>query len=211
MARVVASPGPSFALAPGFGGCKIIERVCIAVWFARMHTHAHKHATCAHVMQVGQLFMDATVPNGGGGAVGGGDLPSTAVPRLGVPGFNWMSQGNVCVMQWHVQVVQHLACRASLAFTAKLKAAPADHWCQQRGQSCSCSKLPLAFSARRLLLTPAAAGRCQRRRLHTITGILRCSSLSLQGTVSQVLKRWFSCPVQDCADTGVTAQALAHL
>jgi hypothetical protein len=67
-------------------------------------------------MQVGQLFMDATVPNGGGGAVGGGDLPSTAVPRLGVPGFNWMSQGNVCVMQWHVQVVQDLACRASLFF-----------------------------------------------------------------------------------------------
>jgi hypothetical protein len=39
MARVVASPGPSFALVPRVGSCEIIERVCIAVWFACMHTH----------------------------------------------------------------------------------------------------------------------------------------------------------------------------
>lgn len=45
--------------------------------------------------KVGQLFMNAKMAWGNDQLPKGGDLPSTAVPRLGVPAFNWMSQGNV--------------------------------------------------------------------------------------------------------------------
>lgn len=52
--------------------------------------------------KVGMLFMDATMAYGNDTLPKGGDLPSTGVPRLGVPQFNWMSQvvyrgaGNGC-------------------------------------------------------------------------------------------------------------------
>jgi beta-glucosidase len=45
--------------------------------------------------KVGMLFMDASMAYGNDTLPKGGDLPSTAVPRLGVPQFNWMSQGSV--------------------------------------------------------------------------------------------------------------------
>ena len=45
--------------------------------------------------KVGMLFMDADMAYGNDTLPKGGDLPSTAVPRLGVPQFNWMSQGNL--------------------------------------------------------------------------------------------------------------------
>ena len=45
--------------------------------------------------KVGMLFMDASMAFGNDALPKGGDLPSTAVPRLGVPQFNWMSMGNV--------------------------------------------------------------------------------------------------------------------
>jgi beta-glucosidase len=41
------------------------------------------------------LFMDANMAYGNDTLPKGGDLPSTSVPRLGVPQFNWMSQGSV--------------------------------------------------------------------------------------------------------------------
>jgi beta-glucosidase len=44
--------------------------------------------------KVGMLFMDASMAYGNDTLPKGGDLPSTGVPRLGVPQFNWMSQGN---------------------------------------------------------------------------------------------------------------------
>ena len=44
--------------------------------------------------KVGMLFMDASMAFGNDTLPKGGDLPSTGVPRLGVPKFNWMSQGN---------------------------------------------------------------------------------------------------------------------
>ena len=44
--------------------------------------------------KVGQLFMDAAMANGNDALPKNGDLPSTAIPRLGVPQFNWMSGGN---------------------------------------------------------------------------------------------------------------------
>ena len=44
--------------------------------------------------KIGMLFMDATMAFGNDTLPKGGDLPSTAVPRLGVPQFNWMSQGS---------------------------------------------------------------------------------------------------------------------
>jgi beta-glucosidase len=45
--------------------------------------------------KVGQLFMDANMAYGNDTLPVNGDLPSTAVPRLNVPQFNWMSGGNV--------------------------------------------------------------------------------------------------------------------
>ena len=45
--------------------------------------------------KVGMLFMDAAMAGGNDSLPVGGDLPSTGVPRLGVPQFNWMSQGSV--------------------------------------------------------------------------------------------------------------------
>lgn len=45
--------------------------------------------------RVGMLFMDAAYAGGNDSVPVGGDLPSTGVPRLGVPQFNWMGQGNV--------------------------------------------------------------------------------------------------------------------
>ena len=45
--------------------------------------------------KVGMMFMDASMAFGNDALPKGGDLPSTAVPRLGVGQFNWMSQGNV--------------------------------------------------------------------------------------------------------------------
>eukprot|EP01079_Euglenida_sp_SAG-EU17-18_P004051 gene4051-4396_t len=45
--------------------------------------------------KVGQMFMDTKNSYGYNITVPPGDLHSTAVPRLGVPAFNWMSQGNV--------------------------------------------------------------------------------------------------------------------
>ena len=45
--------------------------------------------------KVGMLFMDASMAFGNDTLPKGGDLPSTSVPRLNVPQFNWMSQGNV--------------------------------------------------------------------------------------------------------------------
>ena len=45
--------------------------------------------------KVGMLFMDASMAFGNDTIPINGDLPSTAVPRLGVPQFNWMSGGNV--------------------------------------------------------------------------------------------------------------------
>ena len=44
--------------------------------------------------KVGMLFMDASMAFGNDTIPINGDLPSTAVPRLGVPQFNWMSGGN---------------------------------------------------------------------------------------------------------------------
>jgi hypothetical protein len=49
MTRAVASPGPSFALAPGVGSYKIIECVCIAVWFACTHTLTYINMHHAHM------------------------------------------------------------------------------------------------------------------------------------------------------------------
>ena len=45
--------------------------------------------------KVGQLFMAAKMAFGNDVLPKGGDLPSTAIPRLGVGAFDWMSQGNV--------------------------------------------------------------------------------------------------------------------
>lgn len=45
--------------------------------------------------KVGMLFMDANMAYGNDSLPKGGDLPSTAVPRLNVPQFNWFSQGSV--------------------------------------------------------------------------------------------------------------------
>jgi beta-glucosidase-like glycosyl hydrolase len=45
--------------------------------------------------KVGMLTMDASMAFGNDTLPVNGDLPSTAVPRLGVPQFNWMSGGNV--------------------------------------------------------------------------------------------------------------------
>ena len=45
--------------------------------------------------KVGMLYMDASMAGGNDSVPVGGDLPSTGVPRLGVPQFNWMGQGNV--------------------------------------------------------------------------------------------------------------------
>jgi hypothetical protein len=45
--------------------------------------------------KVGMLFMDASMAYGNDTLPKGGDLPSTSVPRLGVPQYNWMSQGSV--------------------------------------------------------------------------------------------------------------------
>eukprot|EP00966_Prymnesium_polylepis_P033394 776460-Prymnesium_polylepis.2 len=46
--------------------------------------------------RVGMLYMNATMAYGNDTLVGkGGDLPSTGVPRLGVPMFSWMGQGSV--------------------------------------------------------------------------------------------------------------------
>lgn len=45
--------------------------------------------------KVGMLFMDANMAYGNDTLPKGGDLPSTSVPRLGVPQFNWFSQGSV--------------------------------------------------------------------------------------------------------------------
>ena len=45
--------------------------------------------------RVGMLFMDAQMAFGNDSLPVGGDLPSTGVPRLGVPQFNWMGQGSV--------------------------------------------------------------------------------------------------------------------
>eukprot|EP00966_Prymnesium_polylepis_P153644 3547813-Prymnesium_polylepis.1 len=45
--------------------------------------------------KVGMLYMNASMAYGNDTVVGkGGDLPSTGVPRLGVPQFNWMGQGS---------------------------------------------------------------------------------------------------------------------
>ena len=44
--------------------------------------------------KIGMLFMDANMAYGNDSLPKGGDLPSTAVPRLGVPQFNWFSQGS---------------------------------------------------------------------------------------------------------------------
>ena len=52
--------------------------------------------------KVGMIFMDVAMAYGNDSLPAHGDLPSTAVPRLGVPQFNWMSQvvyrgaGNGC-------------------------------------------------------------------------------------------------------------------
>merc|ERR1719440_2543119 len=48
--------------------------------------------------KIGMLFMNAKMAYGNStldNSSKDGDLASTAVPRLGLPQFNWMSQGNV--------------------------------------------------------------------------------------------------------------------
>ena len=45
--------------------------------------------------KIGQMFMDANMAFGNDALKNGTDLRSTAIPRLGVPEFNWMGQGNV--------------------------------------------------------------------------------------------------------------------
>ena len=57
--------------------------------------------------KVGMLFMDASMAFGNDTLPKGGDLPSTAVPRLGVPQFNWMSSGTL--FRGSVLYIQHPA------------------------------------------------------------------------------------------------------